>query len=136
MDLQMSISSVVLFVDDLDRSVDFYLRFGLEVAIRSEDAALLTNKSGMQIYLRGLARADHPLDQVGAQYVIWTAADRQALVGVEDTLKELDAYTHTWSFEEIVIVEGRDPSRIPFLVTNPGPASAPRQEIIARIYES
>ncbi len=75
----------------------------------------------------------NPLGGVGVQYVIWSAPDRESLDQVEDALKELGTHTRTWSFQEVAVVEGRDPSHIPFLVTFPGPERAPRQEIITSL---
>src|SRR5262249_29336234 len=67
--------SSVNFVQDLDRSVNFYTGvLVLEVADRSPTAALRSNAAGARLILREMGhQAPHPLGSVGVQYVIWTA---------------------------------------------------------------
>ena len=75
------IGSAVMFVQQLDRSVNFYREvLALNVVDRSPTAALLLSSDGYQLILRAMgANAPHPLGGVGVQYVIWTAADEQDL---------------------------------------------------------
>ena len=75
------LSSVVIFVHNLDRSVDFYTDcLGLEVADHSTTAALLNNAVGTQLVLRAMGPGvSRSLGAVGVQYVVWTAADKEDL---------------------------------------------------------
>ena len=71
------IGSVVMFVQDLDRSVGFYQELlELEVADQSPTAALLTSVNGTQLILRAMGSGVHSLGGVGVQYVIWTASGK------------------------------------------------------------
>ena len=75
------LSSVVVFVQDLDRSVSFYTDvLALEVADRSPTAALLVSAGGSQLILRAMgSNAAHALGSVGVQYVTWTADGKEDL---------------------------------------------------------
>ena len=67
------VTSSVLFVSRLDRSIEFYRDvFSCTVTIREPGAALLLAPDGFQIYLiaRG-TRAEHPSGGIGHQYLIW-----------------------------------------------------------------
>jgi len=104
------LSSVVIFVHSLDRSVDFYTHIlGLEVADHSPTAALLNNAVGTQLVLRamgpGVSRA---LGAVGVQYVVWTAADKADLDRCERALRDRAAHRETRSHNGVTVLEGRD----------------------------
>jgi catechol 2,3-dioxygenase-like lactoylglutathione lyase family enzyme len=130
------LGSVVIFVHDLDRSVDFYediLR--LEVADRSTTAALLSNAAGTQLVLRamgpGVARA---LGAVGVQYVLWVAAGSEDLERCEQALRKRAAYRETRGHEGVTVVEGRDPDDLVVVIAYPGPDEIPLHRLPARIY--
>ncbi len=130
------LGSVVMFVHDLDRSVDFYVGLlGLQVADRSPTAALLSNAAGTQLVLRAMGRgAERALGSVGVQYVIWTAAGHEDLERCERVLRERAAHRETRSYGEVVVVEGRDPDDLVLIVTYPGPDEVPLHELPPRIY--
>jgi catechol 2,3-dioxygenase-like lactoylglutathione lyase family enzyme len=130
------LGSVVMFVQDLDRSVSFYLDvLGLEVADRSPTAALLVSAGGSQLILRAMgSNATHALGSVGVQYVTWTADGKEDLERSERVLKERSAYRETRSSGGITAVEGRDPDDIVLMITYPGPDQAPLHELPLRIY--
>jgi catechol 2,3-dioxygenase-like lactoylglutathione lyase family enzyme len=130
------LGSVIMFVHDLDRSVDFYTRIlGLEVADRSPTAALLGNAEGTQLVLRAMGRgADRALGSVGVQYVVWTAGGKEDLQRCERMLRERAAHRETRSHGGVTVVEGRDPDDIVLMVTYPGPDEVPLHELPARIY--
>src|SRR5208282_4571008 len=117
------LESAVMFVQSLDRSVDFYRQvLGLEVSDHSPTASLLTSASGSQLILRAMGGgAVHSLGGVGVQYVIWTAADDEDLDRCERVLKKLSAYRETRTSGPAKAVEGRDPDDIVVLITYPGP---------------
>jgi catechol 2,3-dioxygenase-like lactoylglutathione lyase family enzyme len=100
------IGSVVMFVQQLDRSVSFYREvLDLAVADHSPTAALLVSPAGAQLILRAMgATAGHPLGGVGVQYVIWTAASQAGLERCEQALKERSAHRSTRSGGEITVL--------------------------------
>ena len=125
-----------MFVQDLDRSVDFYREvLALEVSDHSPTACLLTSASGSQLIVRSMGSgAVHSLGGVGVQYVIWTAADREDLDRCERTLKKLSAHRETRVGGPVKAVEGRDPDDIVVMIIYPGPDEVPLRELPARIY--
>ena len=130
------LSSVVMFVHDLDRSVKFYTGIlGLEVADRSPTAALLNNAEGTQLVLRAMgAGAERALGAVGVQYVVWTAAGKEELERCEQVLREHGAHRETRVHGVVSVVEGRDPDGIVLMITYPGPDEVPLHELPPRIY--
>jgi catechol 2,3-dioxygenase-like lactoylglutathione lyase family enzyme len=130
------LSSVVMFVHDLDRSVKFYTGIlGLEVADRSPTAALLNNAEGTQLVLRAMGLgADRALGSVGVQYVVWTAAGKEELERCEQVLREHGAHRETRVHGVVSVVEGRDPDDIVLMITYPGPDEVPLHELPPRIY--
>lgn len=125
-----------MFVQNLDRSVDFYREvLELEVSDHSATAALLTSGSGSQLVLRAMGSgAVHALGGVGVQYVIWTAADEEDLDRCERALKKLSAHRDTRIGGPVKAVEGRDPDDIVVMIIYPGPNEAPMHELPVRIY--
>jgi catechol 2,3-dioxygenase-like lactoylglutathione lyase family enzyme len=125
-----------MFVQDLDRSVDFYREvLALEVSDHSPTACLLTSASGSQLIVRSMGSGGvHSLGGVGVQYVIWTAADREDLDRCERTLKKLSAHRETRVGGPVKAVEGRDPDDIVVMIIYPGPNEVPLRELPARIY--
>jgi catechol 2,3-dioxygenase-like lactoylglutathione lyase family enzyme len=130
------LGSVVMFVQNLDRSVSFYREvLALDVVDRSPTAALLLSGDGCQLVLRAMGGgAVHALGGVGVQYVIWTAADEKDLDRCERVLKEFSAHRETRSGGLAKAVEGRDPDDIVVMVTYPGPDRVPLHELPVRIY--
>ena len=130
------IGSVVIFVQNLDRSVNFYRELlALDVVDRSPTAALLLSSDGCQLILRAMgASVVHTLGAVGVQYVIWTAADEKDLDRCERVLKEFSAHTETRTGGPAKAVEGHDPDDIVVMITYPGPDQLPLHELPVRIY--
>jgi catechol 2,3-dioxygenase-like lactoylglutathione lyase family enzyme len=130
------VGGVVMFVQDLDRSVNFYTDvLLLRVADRSPTAALLSNAGGASLILRAMGhQAPHPLGSVGVQYVVWAAAGEEDLAQAESVLAARGAHHETRSHEGVRLVEGRDPDGIPVLICYPGPDQRPLHELPARIY--
>ena len=130
------VGSVVMFVQNLDRSVNFYTDvLVLEVADRSATAALLSNADGANLILRAMGRqAPHPLGSVGVQYVVWTAAGEKDLARAESALTARGAHRETRNHSGVTLVEGRDPDGIPVMICYPGPDQRPLHELPARIY--
>jgi catechol 2,3-dioxygenase-like lactoylglutathione lyase family enzyme len=129
------LGSAVMFVQDLDRSVNFYREvLALEVTDRTATAALMEG-DGAQLILRSMGSgAVHQLGGVGVQYVIWTAADAADLDRCEGALKERSAYRESRSSGQVRLIEGRDPDDIVVMVLYPGPDQLPMHELPVRIY--
>jgi catechol 2,3-dioxygenase-like lactoylglutathione lyase family enzyme len=130
------LGSVVMFVHDLARSVDFYTGvLALEATDRSPTAALLTSPAGTGLILRAMGQtAPHPLGSVGVQYVVWAAAGAEDLARCERALAARRAHRGTRSEGSLTIVEGRDPDDMVLMVTYPGPDQLPLRKLPARIY--
>lgn len=130
------LSSAVMFVRDLDRSVSFYSEvLALEEADRSTSAALLVSAAGAQLILRAMgAGAAHPLGSLGVQYVVWTAAGPADLDRSERALKNRSAHQQRRSSGGVTVIEGRDPDDLPVLIAYPGPDQMPLHELPMRIY--
>jgi catechol 2,3-dioxygenase-like lactoylglutathione lyase family enzyme len=129
------LGSVVMFVRELDRSVDFYTAvLGLEVVDRSPTAALLSSPTA-QLVLRAMGdNATHPLGAVGVQYAVWTAASQADLDHSEQVLKDRAAHRSTRAGDGHTVVEGRDPDDVVVMVSYPGPDLSPLTRLPARIY--
>ncbi|HEY3979980.1 MAG TPA: VOC family protein [Streptosporangiaceae bacterium] len=129
------LGSVVMFVRELDRSVDFYAAvLSLTVVDRSPTAALLSSPT-TQLVLRAMGdNATHPLGAVGVQYAVWTAASPADLDRSEQALKQRAAHRSTRSDDGHTVVEGRDPDDIVVMVSHPGPDVSPLRKLPARIY--
>jgi catechol 2,3-dioxygenase-like lactoylglutathione lyase family enzyme len=130
------LGSVVMFVQQLDRSVAFYTEvLGLEVTDRDPTAALLAGAGGSQLILRAMgSNAAHPLGGVGVQYVVWTAASEADLDRSEGVLKRRQAHRSTRTSDDSRAVEGRDPDDIVVLIAYPGPDQAPLHRLPIRVY--
>lgn len=130
------IGSVVMFVQDLGRSVDFYQELlELEVTDRSATAALLTSGAGSQLILRAMGGSGgHALGAVGAQYPVWLVAAREDLDRCERVLQRHSAHRDTRVHDDVVVVEGRDPDDIVVLIIYPGPGQEPMRKLPVRIY--
>lgn len=134
---RLSLSSAVVFVHQLDRSVAFYQELlGLDVHVRDDTAVLLVSPDGYQLYVRTLGdQAQHPIGSVGVQYVVWTAASEADLDRCERVLRELSLQQVTRrTTDGFCAVQGRDPDGVPVVVTFPGPQQSPRHEIVQSIY--
>jgi catechol 2,3-dioxygenase-like lactoylglutathione lyase family enzyme len=129
------LGSVVIFVHELDRSVDFYAGvLGLSLVDRSPTAALLSSPSA-QLVLRAMGgNAPHPLGAVGVQYGVWAAASEEDLQRCEQELRTRGAHRETRSGDGHAVVEGRDPDDIVIMIGYPGPDKAPLRELPARVY--
>jgi catechol 2,3-dioxygenase-like lactoylglutathione lyase family enzyme len=132
----MQLTSAVIFVRDLEASVRFYRDLlGMKVTVENASATLLVSPTGSQLYLRTIGSdASHPLGGLGVQYVAWTADGREDLNRCESFLKDRSAYVMTHETDGFRMLEGRDPSDLPVMITYPGPDRAPRHDILARIY--
>jgi catechol 2,3-dioxygenase-like lactoylglutathione lyase family enzyme len=125
------VTSSVIFVSDIDRSVDFYQDvFACEVTIREREAALLLAPGGFQIYLIGRsARTPHPSGGIGLQYLIWAVNSAGDLQQLEQALQRYGRYSDTYTSGGVTFLRGRDPDGIRMLMAHPGPDELPRSVI-------
>jgi catechol-2,3-dioxygenase len=130
------LSGAVMFVRNLDKSVTFYRELlGLQVTDRSPTAALLVNEDGSQLVLRAFGQnAPHALGSIGPQYLTWTAASKDELDQLAETLSRQSAYRETRTDGEITVVEGRDPDDLTVMLVYSGPGMGPMRRLPARIY--
>ena len=132
----LSLTSAVMFVSDLDRSVAFYAELlAWTIAVHELDAVLLACPHGGQLYLRRRGpRAPHSLGHIGVQYLIWTAPSESELDRCERVLTEQSGQVTRSTLDGFTIVEGRGPDNAPILIAYPGPQEAPRHQVMQRIY--
>jgi len=132
----MRLSSAVMFVSDLDRSVEFFCDLlQLNVAVRDDSAALLVGPENYELYLRRKgARSSHPLCSVGIQYLMWSADSMEDLQRCEDTLRRESTHVRRQHLDGFDVVEGPDPDHVLVMIVYPGPEQVTRHEIIPRIY--
>ncbi|QYH36263.1 VOC family protein [Salinibacterium sp. M195] len=132
----MRLSSAVMFVSDLDRSIAFYCDLlGLTCSVRDESAALLVCGEGYELYLRGKhAHPSRVSGAVGLQYLIWSADSVEELQRCEEVLRRQSRHVRREHLDGFDVVEGRDPDHLAVMVVFPGPDQAARHVIIPRIY--
>lgn len=102
------VTSSVIFVADVDRSVDLHCEvLSCEVSIHDGGAALLLAPGGYQLYLIGRGgRAWHPSGAIGPQYLIWAVDSALAL-------------------QEILTIVEAGQTRTPPVATTSSPAATP-----------
>ena len=130
------VTSSVLFVSRLDRSIEFYRDvFSCTVTIHERDAALLLAPGGFQIYLiaRGGA-AEHPSGGIGLQYLIWAVDSGAELRDMARVLRDHAGPSDIYTSGGVSFLAARDPDGIRILVAHPSPETLPRSVVGARLY--
>ena len=130
------VTSSVLSVSRLDRSIEFYRDvFSCTVSVREPGAALLLAPDGFQIYLvaRG-TRAEHPSGGIGHQYLIWAVASDAELRDVAEALRDRDGHPDFSTSGGVSFVTAHDPDGVRIVVAHPSPEKLPRAVIAARLY--
>jgi catechol 2,3-dioxygenase-like lactoylglutathione lyase family enzyme len=130
------VTSSVIFVSDINRSVGFYRDiFGCEASIHDSDAALLLAPGGFQIYLIGRpARTPHISGGIGPQYLIWAVNSADDLQVLDEALRRYGRRTDAYASGGVTFVAGRDPDGIRILLAHPGPDQRPRSVIGPLLY--
>ncbi|OYD61163.1 hypothetical protein BDB13_6111 [Rhodococcus sp. OK302] len=128
------ISSCLMHVSNLDRSVNFYRDvFHCTVTIHESDAALLLTPSGFQMYLRAHdAGRGREIGDVGVDQIIWSADSEEELRLIEQRLRIHYPSTYSNTQDGIRFVDGIDPDNIRVLITYPTPEQLPRNVIDRR----
>jgi catechol 2,3-dioxygenase-like lactoylglutathione lyase family enzyme len=130
------VTSVVLFVSELERSIEFYRDvFSCEPTVQEPDAALLRARDGFQIYLidRG-TRATHSSGGIGLQYLIWAADSDAELDALAQALLVRAIHIDRYVSGGVTFVAARDPDGIRVLVALPGPEKLHRSVVGALLY--
>ena len=131
-----TVASALVFVADLDRSVDFYHDvFDCQVTLREGEAALMVAPGGFQIYLieKG-GRAQHPSGGIGVQCLMWATDSTAGLAHFEQALRARGCHTHTHTSGGVRFVEGRDPDGIRVIIAQPSPEERPRSALAILLY--
>ncbi len=130
------LGAAVMFVRNLDRSVNFYTEvLGLAVTDRSPTAALLGEDDGPQLVLRAFGEnATHPLGALGVQYLVWQTDSRDDLDRRTELLRQRSAYRDTHNTASGVTVEGRDPDDLVLMLGYRRPGEPTLRSLPARVY--
>jgi len=130
------ITSSVVFVSDLDRSVEFYRDvFSCDVAVEARGAALLLAREGFQIYLIARdRRTEHPSGGIGLQYLIWAVDSPEDLDEARERLGDLGRRTDTFTSGGITFLASRDPDGIRILIAHPHPEVLSRSAVDPHLY--
>jgi catechol 2,3-dioxygenase-like lactoylglutathione lyase family enzyme len=130
------VTSSLMFVSDLDRSVAFYREvFLCEVTVHAHDAVLLLTPGGFQLYL--IARGSgswHPSGGIGLQCLIWTVDNTEELAAVESAIERRAGATRRFTSAGVTFVGGRDPDGTRVLVAHPCPRELPRSIVDTHLY--
>lgn len=131
-----TVTSAVVLVSDLDRSVTFYRDlFDCDVAIDGPRTALLLAPGGFQIYLKLIGkRSPHPSHHVGVQSLLWSTDSATRLDRYERMLRDHGYRTQTYTTGGVRFVMGRDPDGIRVVITHPSPKQHPRSIISSRLF--
>jgi hypothetical protein len=130
------VTSSVLFVTEIQRSVDFYCGvFDCTATIQDRDAALLLGPDGFQIYLVERGRgASHHAGSVGPHCLIWAVDSAAELTRVDQALADRGVRTDTHTSGGVVFVTGCDPDGIRVMIAHPSPELLPRSVVSPRLY--
>lgn len=126
----------VLYVSELDRSVNFYRDlFECEVTLRSAEAALLLTAEGFQLYIieRGKHAQRHP-SGLGYHLLVWATESHQGLERLQQTLQEMGSYVDIHKAGDVTFVEGRDPDGLRVIIAHPDPAQQPRSVFDSHLF--
>lgn len=136
MTYEARITSSVVFVSEVGRSVDYYREvFACTASIQNQFSALLITPAGFQIYLiaKG-ALASHPLGGIGVQALIWTVRSAAELDDLEQVMRDRGHYTHSRTTRGVRFLTSRDPDGIRILVAHPSPEELPRSVVDAVLH--
>lgn len=135
-EFKAKVASSVIFVSDLDRSIQFYRDvFACELTMRERDAALLMDPERFQLYL--MARGDreqHPTGGIGHEYLMWAVDTPEALEHFAQALKDCGCYLDRHASGGVTFVEGHDPDGIRVVIAHPNPQQVPRSVFDPRFY--
>ncbi|HZQ33913.1 MAG TPA: VOC family protein [Mycobacterium sp.] len=134
MAVKAAVTSAVMRVSDVDRSVTFYCDvLSCHVAIREHDAALLLTPNGFQIYLYSRKPSRRLRSSAtGLQYLMWATDSEEELQRILERLRAHDPAALAYREGELSFVEGCDPDLQRVIVVYPSPSRLPRELIASR----
>lgn len=136
MEYTATITSSVILVSELDRSVSFYCDvFTCTVSIRQQHSALLLVPGGFQLYLIAKGpRVEHPTGGIGHEFLTWATDSAEGLEHFEQALKDRGYYSDSHTSGGVRFVEGHDPDGIRVVIAYPSPEQLPRSILDSRFY--
>jgi catechol 2,3-dioxygenase-like lactoylglutathione lyase family enzyme len=136
-DVNVTVTSCVMRVSNLDRSVQFYCDiFSCRVAVRSDDIALLLTPKGFQIYLHLKDEAaPRGIGTLGVQHLVWSTDSRSDLEQITERIAAYDpaTYLHVDDATGLTFVDACGPDSERIIITYPGPGELPRTAIAERL---
>ncbi|RAL31624.1 VOC family protein [Rhodococcus sp. AQ5-07] len=130
----MKVSSSMMHVRDLDRSVQFYRDvFSCTTGLRTPDSALLLTPDGFQIYMHAKS-AFRPVDAgvTGVLYIMWSTDSEDEFTQIAERMRVHDASASVSTSDGLTLLDGRDPDGIRIVIAYPSPTQFPREVIAAR----
>lgn len=133
-----TVSSSVLYVANLARSVDFYSRImHCTPSVSNHNAALLLTADGFQLYIVQVGpKTVHTLDGIGNGGLMWSVETAEELAAVEAVLRAEGYHVDTHTDDGVTFVQARDPDHLRVIVATPAPGALPRTSIAPRFYRS
>jgi catechol-2,3-dioxygenase len=129
------LSAAVIFVRNLDRSVNFYRELlGLTVADSSTTAALLVNGNASLVLRATGENSPHPLGSIGIQYLTWSVPSLEDLEFRAGILRKQSAHQETRTEAGITVVEGRDPDDLVIILVHAAGSKSAMRSLPSRIY--
>jgi hypothetical protein len=136
MTYEARITSSVVFVSEVSRSVEYYREvFACTASIQNASSALVMTPAGFQIYLIAKGdRAPHPSSGIGVQSLIWTVGTAAELDDLEQVMRDRGHYTYSRTTRGVRFLTSRDPDGIRILVAHPSPEELPRSVVDAVLH--
>lgn len=133
-----TVSSSVLYVAHLSRSVDFYSRImHCTPEVSSHNAALLLTAGGFQLYIVEVGpKTLHTLDGIGNGGLMWSVETTEELEAIEAVMKAEGCFVDRHTDDGVTFVQARDPDHLRVIVATPAPGALPRTSIAPRFYRS
>lgn len=131
---EMKVSSSMMHVRDLDRSVQFYRDvFSCTTCLRTPDSALLLTPDGFQIYMHAKS-AFRPVDAgvTGVLYIMWSTDTEDEFTQIAERMRVHDPSASVSTSDGLTLLDGRDPDGIRIVIAYPSPTQFPREVIAAR----
>jgi hypothetical protein len=136
MSYEARITSSVVFVREVSRSVDYYREvFSCAVSIQNPHSALVITRAGFQIYLIAKGdRATHAMGGIGVQAMIWSVGSAAELDELEQVMNDRGQHTYSRTTNGIRFLTSHDPDGIRILVAHPSPEELPRSVVDAVLH--
>jgi hypothetical protein len=136
MTYEARVTSSIVFVTEVSRSVDYYREiFACRASLQTSDSALVVTPAGFQIYLIAQGnRAPHLSGGIGVQALIWTVGTAAELDDLQQVMSDRGHHTESRTTRGVRFLTSRDPDGIRILVAHPSPEELPRSMVDAVLY--